>query len=31
LPKSFRVLAVHQLMLPGLVDQRHLVEMVRAK
>jgi 16S rRNA (guanine527-N7)-methyltransferase len=31
LPKSFRVLAVHQLSLPGLGDQRHLVEMVRAR
>jgi 16S rRNA (guanine527-N7)-methyltransferase len=30
-PKSFRVLAVHQLALPGLGDQRHLVEMVRSK
>lgn len=30
-PKSFRVLAVHQLSLPGLGDQRHLVEMVRAQ
>jgi 16S rRNA (guanine527-N7)-methyltransferase len=30
-PKSFRVLAVHRLQLPGLGDQRHLVEMVRAK
>jgi 16S rRNA (guanine527-N7)-methyltransferase len=30
-PRHFRVLAVHQLTLPGLGDQRHLVEMVRAK
>jgi 16S rRNA (guanine527-N7)-methyltransferase len=28
LPKTFRVLAVHQLALPGHGDQRHLVEMV---
>jgi 16S rRNA (guanine527-N7)-methyltransferase len=28
-PKSFRVLAVHQLALPGVADARHLVEMVR--
>jgi 16S rRNA (guanine527-N7)-methyltransferase len=27
-PKSFRVLAVHRLEVPGLPDQRHLVEMV---
>jgi len=27
-PKSFRVLAVHKLEVPGLPDQRHLVEMV---
>lgn len=27
-PKSFRVLAVHRLEVPGLTDQRHLVEMV---
>ncbi len=27
-PKSFRVLAVHRLEVPGLFDQRHLVEMV---
>ncbi len=30
-PKSFRVLAVHQLALPGFEDQRHLVEMVPAQ
>ena len=28
IPKTFRVLAVHQLKLPGLQDERHLVEMV---
>jgi 16S rRNA (guanine527-N7)-methyltransferase len=27
-PKSFRVLAVHRLEVPGLPDQRHLVEMI---
>jgi 16S rRNA (guanine527-N7)-methyltransferase len=27
LPKAFRVLAVHQLKVPGLDDQRHLVEL----
>jgi 16S rRNA (guanine527-N7)-methyltransferase len=31
LPKSFRVLAVHTLMVPGLTDERHLVELVRAQ
>jgi 16S rRNA (guanine527-N7)-methyltransferase len=31
LPKSFRVLAVHRLKLPGLDDERHLVEVLRAK
>jgi 16S rRNA (guanine527-N7)-methyltransferase len=30
-PKSFRVLAVHQLVLPGFDDQRHLVEMAPAQ
>ncbi len=30
-PKSFRVLAVHQLVLPGFNDQRHLVELVPAR
>jgi 16S rRNA (guanine527-N7)-methyltransferase len=30
LPKSFRVLAVHRLKLPGLDDERHLVEMIAA-
>jgi 16S rRNA (guanine527-N7)-methyltransferase len=30
-PKSFRVLGVHRLTLPGLGDQRHLVEMVPAQ
>jgi 16S rRNA (guanine527-N7)-methyltransferase len=29
LPKSFRVLAVHRLKLPGLDDERHLVELKR--
>jgi 16S rRNA (guanine527-N7)-methyltransferase len=28
-PKSFRVLAVHALRVPGLADQRHLVELAR--
>jgi 16S rRNA (guanine527-N7)-methyltransferase len=27
-PKSFRVLGVHRLQVPGLADQRHLVEMI---
>jgi 16S rRNA (guanine527-N7)-methyltransferase len=31
LPKSFRVLAVHRLKLPGLDDERHLVELCRAR
>ncbi len=31
LPKSFRVLAVHRLKLPGLDDERHLVEVLRAR
>ena len=30
LPKSFRVLAVHRLKLPGLDDERHLVELCAA-
>jgi 16S rRNA (guanine527-N7)-methyltransferase len=29
-PRGFRVLAVHRLSVPGLPDERHLVEMVRA-
>lgn len=29
-PKSFRVMAVHQLRLPGLADERHLIELGRA-
>jgi len=29
LPKSFRVLAVHRLQVPGLADERHLVELGR--
>ncbi len=28
LPRSFRVLAVHRLKVPGLVEERHLVELV---
>lgn len=31
LPKSFRVLAVHRLKVPGLSDERHLVELVRSQ
>jgi len=30
LPKTFRVLAVHRLRVPGLDDERHLVELCRA-
>jgi 16S rRNA (guanine527-N7)-methyltransferase len=30
LPKSFRALAVHRLSVPGLSDERHLVELVRS-
>ena len=30
LPRSFRVLAVHRLQVPGLSDERHLVELVAA-
>ena len=29
LPKSFRVVAVHRLSVPGLPDQRHLVELTK--
>lgn len=29
IPKSFRVIAVHRLKLPGLEDERHLVELSR--
>jgi 16S rRNA (guanine527-N7)-methyltransferase len=29
LPKAFRVLAVHRLSVPGLTDQRHLVELTK--
>jgi 16S rRNA (guanine527-N7)-methyltransferase len=29
LPRAFRVLAVHRLTIPGLTDERHLVELVR--
>jgi 16S rRNA (guanine527-N7)-methyltransferase len=28
LPRSFRVLAVHRVRVPGLPDERHLVEMI---
>jgi 16S rRNA (guanine527-N7)-methyltransferase len=31
LPKSFRVLAVHRLKVPGLDDERHLVELLPTK
>ena len=31
LPKSFRVIAVHRLKLPGLDDERHLVELSPAR
>jgi 16S rRNA (guanine527-N7)-methyltransferase len=31
LPKSFRVLAIHRLKLPGLDDERHLVELSPAR
>jgi 16S rRNA (guanine527-N7)-methyltransferase len=30
LPKSFRALAVHRLSIPGLTDERHLVELIRS-
>jgi 16S rRNA (guanine527-N7)-methyltransferase len=30
IPRGFRVLAVHRLCVPGLPDERHLVEIVRA-
>jgi 16S rRNA (guanine527-N7)-methyltransferase len=30
LPRSFRTLAVHRLRVPGLTDERHLVELVRS-
>ena len=30
LPRSFRALAVHRLTVPGLTDERHLVELVRS-
>jgi len=30
LPRSFRALAVHRLRVPGLTDERHLVELVRS-
>jgi len=31
LPKSFRVLAVHRVDVPGLADQRHVVELVKLR
>jgi len=31
LPKSFRVLAVHRVKLPGLDDERHIVELSPAR
>jgi 16S rRNA (guanine527-N7)-methyltransferase len=31
LPRSFRVLAVHRLQVPGLSDERHLVELIPAQ
>ncbi|GAC1304396.1 MAG: 16S rRNA (guanine(527)-N(7))-methyltransferase RsmG [Steroidobacteraceae bacterium] len=31
LPKTFRVLAVHRLKVPGLKDERHLVELIPAR
>jgi 16S rRNA (guanine527-N7)-methyltransferase len=31
LPKSFRVLAVHRITLPGLDDERHIVELSQAR
>jgi 16S rRNA (guanine527-N7)-methyltransferase len=31
LPRAFRVLAVHRLRVPGLPDERHLVEMIPAQ
>jgi 16S rRNA (guanine527-N7)-methyltransferase len=30
LPKSFRVLAVHRLKVPGMTDERHLVELAKS-
>ena len=30
LPRTFRVLAVHRLSVPGLPDERHLVELIRS-
>jgi 16S rRNA (guanine527-N7)-methyltransferase len=30
LPRAFRVLAVHRLSVPGLPDERHLVELIRS-
>jgi 16S rRNA (guanine527-N7)-methyltransferase len=31
MPRGFRVLAVHRLRVPGLTDERHLVEIVRTR
>ena len=31
LPRAFRVLAVHRLRVPGLPDERHLVELIRSQ
>jgi 16S rRNA (guanine527-N7)-methyltransferase len=31
LPRGFRVLAVHRLRVPGLADERHLIEIVRTR
>ncbi len=31
MPRGFRVLAVHRLRVPGLIDERHLVEIVRER
>jgi 16S rRNA (guanine527-N7)-methyltransferase len=30
LPRSFRVLAVHRLKVPGMIDERHLVELAKS-
>jgi len=30
LPRSFRALAVHRLRVPGMSDERHLVELVKS-
>jgi len=31
LPRAFRALAVHRLSVPGLPDERHLVELIPAQ